>query len=323
MGKASSLFIMFSSILVFAHIILGCYGYALGQDKLDDASLGGEVDILTASYVDPLLLLTMNESQIFQRSKNKDTPQLDAGATYLYVATHEMNSESYYGVKVTSDVYGFSIQENERSGILIQINNFVDGTKPSQDGISFGWHVFPALYGDSKTHFYVSWTTDKYQKTGCYNLLCPGYVPEANVKIVPGVAIEAVSDPHGAKRTMIFKVFKDNSGDWLVHIGFDSEPYLVGRFPKSLFTNLANKGNYIRIGGFVITCNTQLAPMGSGFLSNNTKAASFNNFELIDQNGQTSKVQQNQPVSMTDDNRYSVSMISTEGEFTYGGPLLQ
>ncbi|TVU36784.1 hypothetical protein EJB05_18731 [Eragrostis curvula] len=274
--------------------------------------------------MDPLLSMSINESQIIQRSQNKDAPQLDAGATSLYVATHLMDSPSYYGLTVTSDVYGFSIQENERSGILVQINNFGYGTDPSQDGISLGWHVYPALYGDSKTHFFVSWTRDNYQKTGCYNLQCPGYVPEANVSIVPGVAIEEVSDPNGAKRAMIFKVFKvDNSGDWLVHIGLDSEPNLVGRFPKSLFTNLAEEGNNIRLGGFVITRETQLAPMGSGFLCNSTKAASFSNIQLINQNGQTSKVVQNQPTFASDNNTYSVSPISIEGKFTYGGPLLQ
>ncbi|TVU36785.1 hypothetical protein EJB05_18732, partial [Eragrostis curvula] len=287
MGKASSLFVMFSSILLFAHIISGCYGYALGQDKLDGASLEGE-DRLTPSYVDPLFLLTVNGSQIIQQSINKDTPQLAADATSVYDATHIMNSQSYYGIKVTSDVF------------------------------------FQLCMVIRKLIFYVTWTTDDYQKTGCYNLLCPGYVPEANVKIIPGVAIEAVSDPNGPKRTMIFKVFKvDNSGDWLVHIGFDSEPYLVGRFPKSLFTNLADKGNYITLGGFVMTRKTHLAPMGSGFLSTSIKAASFDNIELIDQNGQTSKVQQDQPISVTDNNRYTVSPINTEGKFTYGGPLLQ
>ncbi|TVU36480.1 hypothetical protein EJB05_18416, partial [Eragrostis curvula] len=136
-----------------------------------------------------------------------------------------------------------------------------------------------------------------------------------------GVAIDAVSDPDGVKRTIIFKVFKDSVGDWLVHIEFDSEPYLIGRFPKSLFTSLGDKSDNIRIAGFVVSSTTQLAPMGSGFLSDNVKAASFSNIQLIDQNGNKAKVERDQPAFFSDKNIYSVSPINVEGKFTYGGPL--
>jgi len=106
-----------------------------------------------------------------------------------------------------------------------------------------------------------------------------------------------------------------------LHIGFDSEPYLIGRFPKSLFTGLGDKADTIRLGGFVQTHVPHLAPMGSGFLPNNIKAASFSNIQLIDQNGQASKVQRDHPVFIDDGNIYSVSPINAEGKFTYGGPL--
>ncbi|XP_062181218.1 protein neprosin-like [Phragmites australis] len=236
-------------------------------------------------------------------------------------AAHLMNSQSYYGIEVTSDVYGFPVDQDERSGIFVQISNQGDGTQSSRNALNVGWQVWPGLYGDSNTHFYVYWTRDGYQKTGCYDLKCPGYVPEANVRTVPGVTIDAVSNPDGVKRTIVFKVFKDSSGDWLLHIGFDSEPYLIGRFPKSLFTSLGDKGDTIILAGFVSTHTTHLAPMGSGFLSNNIKAASFSNIQLIDDKGETSKVQQDHPVIIDDKNIYSVSPITVEGKFTYGGPL--
>ncbi|TVU50475.1 hypothetical protein EJB05_01847, partial [Eragrostis curvula] len=180
--------------------------------------------------------------------------------------------------------------------------------------------VYPVLYGDSKTHFFVDWTRDGYQKD-CYNLKCPGYIPEVNIPIVPGATIDAVSNPGGVKRTINIRVLKDSSGDWLLHIGFDSEPYLIGHFPKSIFNTLG-EANEIKLFGFVQTRTTQLAPMGSGFLSNNNKkAVSLSNIHIIDQNGQTSKVTQSTRDFMTDKAIYSVSPISSEGMFTYGGPM--
>ena len=76
-------------------------------------------------------------------------------------------------------------------------------------------------------------------------------------------------------------------------------------------------------GNLVDLCThvPHLAPMGSGFLPNNIKAASFSNIQLIDQNGQASKVRRDHPVFIDDGNIYSVSPINAEGKFTYGGPL--
>ncbi|TVU36705.1 hypothetical protein EJB05_18649, partial [Eragrostis curvula] len=199
----------------------------------------------------------------------------------------------------------------------IQQYNVKDATQQSGSMINY---VYPELYGDSKTHFYVYWTRDGYQKTGCYNLKCPGYVPEANVPIVPGITIDSLSEPGGVKRTIICKIFKDSTGDWLLHVGFNSEPYLVGRFPKSLFTTLSEKADAVRLAGFAVTRTTNLVPMGSGFLPDNTKAASFSDIQLIDQNGVTSKVQKDQPVVIVDKKVYSASPISNEGKFTYGRP---
>ncbi|KAL6599331.1 hypothetical protein ACP70R_045825 [Stipagrostis hirtigluma subsp. patula] len=318
MGKVV-LYVMLSSIFVFAHNILGSRVYSVNQEKLDRASLGDDVDGLTSPNVDPFLYMIMNRSDAVQRSNDTD----GGGAVPLFVAAQIMDSQSFYGIEVTSDMYGFSIDQDEKSGVIVQINNRGYNPFSIVNGIVVGWHVDPRLYGDSKTHFFVYWTRDSYRTTGCYNLKCPGYVPEDNVTF-PGVTIDSVSDPDGVKRTIIFKVFKESTtGDWLLHLGFDSEPYLIGRFPKTLFTTLSDKANEIRLYGFVETHTTHLAPMGSGFLSNNKKAASLSNIQLIDQNGQASKVTEHTPyyTYMMDQAKYSVSPISPEGTFTYGGPL--
>ncbi|KAG2601918.1 hypothetical protein PVAP13_5KG614800 [Panicum virgatum] len=280
--------------------------------------------------------MIVNRSNTIPQPKYKDTSQLDA---------------------VTSDVYGFPLHQDERSGMFIQINNIGDRRVSIRNSITFGWH------------------RDGQERTGCYNLQCPGYVPEPNVPTDPGSAIDAVSDPNGVKRTIIFKVFKiDTAGEWLMHIGFDSRPYLIGRFPKSLYTSLGDKADTILrehlgcavsigrtdvaqgplaldarawhmgrwhwtygtwpredvsglaltdedLGGFVVTRTAQLAPMGSEFLPNNAKSALLSNIHLIDQNGKASRLGRDQPADMNDRNIYSVSPISVEGKFTYGGPL--
>uniref|UniRef100_A0A0E0JQN6 Neprosin PEP catalytic domain-containing protein n=1 Tax=Oryza punctata TaxID=4537 RepID=A0A0E0JQN6_ORYPU len=91
------------------------------------------------------------------------------------------------------------------------------------------------------------------------------------------------------------------------------EPHLVRCFPGYLFNNLRNKADCIKIVGYAVTAKRHLAPMGSG------KAASFSNIQLIDQSGQASKIPRDIPSMVTDPNIYSISPISREGKFTYGG----
>lgn len=52
-----------------------------------------------------------------------------------------MNSDSYYGIQVTSDVYAFPLHQDERSGTFIQINHIGDGRESTCNSISVGCHV--------------------------------------------------------------------------------------------------------------------------------------------------------------------------------------
>ncbi|KAL5227971.1 hypothetical protein ABZP36_016236 [Zizania latifolia] len=269
--------------------------------------------------VDPFFYVIMNSSVKAQQSNDKDPTQVDPGAPYFFNAGYDVNSsESYYGIQAATDVYDLSLKKNQHSGTMISIIRVKDETPSNINAVHVGWHVYPRLYGDSHAHFFVRWTSDDY-KNGCYNLECPGYVPEDGVSIVPGIAINSVSEPGGTKHIVVFKIFKDGIGDWLLHCGFDSEPYLIGRFPASLFTTMTDKADEVKLNGYTVTPRTHLAPMGSGYLSESANAASFSNIQLIDQDGQTSRVQQNLPAVVTYPAIYSVSPISADGKFTYGG----
>ncbi|KAJ6386931.1 hypothetical protein OIU78_016793, partial [Salix suchowensis] len=58
------------------------------------------------------------------------------------------------------------------------------------------WQVSPDFYGDNYPRFFTYWTTDAYQTTGCYNLLCSGFV-QTNNKIAIGAAISPRSSYNG------------------------------------------------------------------------------------------------------------------------------
>uniref|UniRef100_A0A0D9V7H6 Neprosin PEP catalytic domain-containing protein n=1 Tax=Leersia perrieri TaxID=77586 RepID=A0A0D9V7H6_9ORYZ len=241
---------------------------------------------------DGLALLHVDPSSSTVVNRSIKTQQSNEGAYSIFYAGYQINSQSYYGIEVTTDVYDLHLDGEQHSGIMVSFDSRGDDkTQSNVNELIVGWHVYPRYYGDSHVHFFVRWTRDGYKKTGCYNLDCPGYVPEDGVSIVPGLAIDPVSVPGGIKHIIIFKIFKDNTGDnWLLYCGLGSEPYLIGRFPSSLFTTMRNKADYMKIGGFAVARTTRLAPMGSGYLPTNPKAASFSNVQLIDQDGLTSKI---------------------------------
>lgn len=51
-----------------------------------------------------------------------------------------MNSQYYYGIEVTTDVYGLSLDGEQNSGILVSIANKGDD-QSSTNALVIGWHV--------------------------------------------------------------------------------------------------------------------------------------------------------------------------------------
>ncbi|KAL6603350.1 hypothetical protein ACP70R_043711 [Stipagrostis hirtigluma subsp. patula] len=240
-----------------------------------------------------------------------------------FFAVHMTEVGDYHGFVATLDVYGFSLNREQLSRAAIWVMNDGDGAPSSKNTIQIGWEVSPFVYGDSKTHFVTAWTRDGYKETGCYNTKCPGFKPENGATIAPGAVIDTLSQPNGAKQNLTIKLIKDSaSGDWLVHYGLNTDdPKLIGCFPKSLFTGLADKATVIHFGGLVGTSTGtgNPTPMGSGFAPPTSAAASFSHIQLIDRNGGASLVTRDLPPGVTDPNQYHVTPI-VNGAFFYGGP---
>ncbi|XP_020183192.1 uncharacterized protein [Aegilops tauschii subsp. strangulata] len=220
------------------------------------------------------------------------------------------------------DVYALSLSNDQYSFGGFQINNGRD------DIIAIGWEVFPRLYGDSRSHLSAAWTNDGYRKTKCINTDCPvGFQPEAGAPFALGDIIDPVSQSSGIKQSITIKVIKDGAtGDWLVHCGLNqSNPTLIGRFPKLLFTGgLADRVTVINVGGIASARTTDLPPMGSGYLPTNdtmasATAASCSNIQIFHENGQPSLLPNNLPTYLSSGS-YSASPV-INGKFFYGGPF--
>ncbi|KAI3785791.1 hypothetical protein L1987_44916 [Smallanthus sonchifolius] len=151
--------------------------------------------------------------------------------------------------------------------------------------VEAGWQVSPELYGDGYPRFFTYWTTDAYQTTGCYNLLCSGFV-QTNNRIAIGAAISPRSSYKGKQFDISIMIWKDpKHGHWWLEFG---SGLLIGYWPSFLFSHLQRHASMIQFGGEIVNSRSRgyhtTTQMGSGHFANEGfgKASYFRNLKVVD-----------------------------------------
>ncbi|KAF8399741.1 hypothetical protein HHK36_015612 [Tetracentron sinense] len=145
--------------------------------------------------------------------------------------------------------------------------------------------VSPELYGDNYPRFFTYWTTDAYQATGCYNLLCSGFI-QTNNRIAIGAAISPTSSYNSGQFDISLLVWKDpKHGNWWLEFGSGQ---LVGYWPSFLFSHLRNHASMVQFGGEIVNSGSSEfhtpTQMGSGHFAGEGfgKASYFRNLQVVD-----------------------------------------
>ncbi|CAI9756298.1 unnamed protein product [Fraxinus pennsylvanica] len=195
-----------------------------------------------------------------------------------------VSGNQYYGAKASINVwsprvanhYEFSISQ-----LWVIAGSFGDDLNT----IEAGWQVSPELYGDNYPRFFTYWTSDAYQATGCYNLLCSGFV-QINRRISIGAAISPISSYNRGQFDISLLVWKDpKHGNWWLEFG---NGVLVGYWPSILFTHLRNHASMVQFGGEIVNnraSNSHTSTqMGSGHFATEGfgKASYFRNLKVVD-----------------------------------------
>ncbi|XP_042455443.1 uncharacterized protein LOC122040163 isoform X2 [Zingiber officinale] len=221
-------------------------------------------------------------------ARRADAPDVVSGNGHehaiAYTDTVDGNGE-FYGAKATINVWDPSVQGNNEfslSQIWILSGSF-DGS--DLNSIEAGWQVSPELYGDSRPRLFTYWTNDAYQATGCYNLLCSGFV-QTNNKIAIGASIFPVSSFNGSQYDITILIWKDPKlGNWWMGLG---DGALVGYWPAELFSHLSEHATMVEWGGEVVNLRPDGAhtatQMGSGGFAaaGFARASYFRNLEVVD-----------------------------------------
>ncbi|PWA94404.1 hypothetical protein CTI12_AA062380 [Artemisia annua] len=175
---------------------------------------------------------------------------------------------------------------------------------PPRNTIEAGWMVYQELNGDTSPRLFIYWTNDGYNKSGCYNLMCSGFV-QTNQKISLGAAVTPISSYNGPQYEIDITIWKDpKGGNWWLVLGHELiASNLIGYWPSSIFEYLRDHANLIEFGGEVLQnegpgahTSTQ---MGSGHFASEAygKASFVRNMELVDK--------ENHFIPMSDESLYA------------------
>ncbi|XP_058091914.1 protein neprosin-like [Magnolia sinica] len=232
-----------------------------------------EIDVLRASSVGR-----------FGRKPVRRAVRRDSSSSSHEHAVGYVTGDQYYGAKASLNVWAPRVN-NPNEFSLSQMWVISGSFGNDLNTIEAGWQVSPELYGDNYARFFTYWTSDAYRATGCYNLLCSGFV-QTNSRIAIGAAINPTSVYNGGQFDITLLVWKDpKHGHWWLEFG---SGLLVGYWPSFLFSHLANRASMVQFGGEIV--NTQPSgfhtstQMGSGHFAGEgfRRASYFRNLQVVD-----------------------------------------
>ncbi|KAL8052646.1 hypothetical protein ABFX02_05G018700 [Erythranthe guttata] len=225
-----------------------------------------------------------NSVRRFGRKIPRNPIRRDSSNTGHEHAVGYVSGNEYYGAKASINVWAPRV-DNQYEFSLSQIWVIAGSFAADLNTIEAGWQVSPELYGDNRPRFFTYWTSDAYQTTGCYNLLCSGFV-QTNSRIAIGAAISPISSYNGGQFDISLLVWKDpKHGNWWLEFG---NGILVGYWPSFLFTHLRDRATMVQFGGETVNSRTSGAhtstQMGSGHFAGQGfgKASYFRNLQVVD-----------------------------------------
>ncbi|CAJ1974894.1 unnamed protein product [Sphenostylis stenocarpa] len=195
-----------------------------------------------------------------------------------------VNGDQYYGAKASINVWAPSVTD-EFEFSLSQMWVIAGSFGKDLNTIEAGWQVSPQLYGDNYPRFFTYWTTDAYQTTGCYNLLCSGFI-QTNNRVAIGAAISPRSAYNRRQFDIGLMIWKDpKHGHWWLEFG---SGVLVGYWAANMFSHLRSHASMVQFGGEIVNTRSRgyhtSTQMGSGHFAEEgfRKAAYFRNLQVVD-----------------------------------------
>ncbi|XP_020262343.1 uncharacterized protein LOC109838301 [Asparagus officinalis] len=129
------------------------------------------------------------------------------------------SGDRYYGANADINLWSPRVRPNDFS--LSQI--WIISDESIQNTAEVGIMVYPKLYGDYESRLFVYWTADDYKSTGCYNLICSGFVQVSN-SIALGTAFSPPSTYEGVQYSITIFIIKSSSTELIDCVDIYKQP---------------------------------------------------------------------------------------------------
>ncbi|XP_030968090.1 uncharacterized protein LOC115988643 [Quercus lobata] len=213
----------------------------------------------------PIVRVTYNETPENESNLNKPqfSPlQSNGGLRSAGLLTKTTPDKMFHSNLASISVYNPQVGPHQYSSASVAVEA---GDGPNFNQIQVGWIVNPDLYGDTRTHWFMQWTSNVRNITGCFNLNCGGFV-QTNTQVPVGGAIDKVSVYSTEDQVILsFGLIQDNEGGkWWVVYNDNIDP--IGYWPPTEFKELVEGADTLEWGGYVFTPpdDNTCPPMGSG-----------------------------------------------------------
>ncbi|KAL9680815.1 hypothetical protein QQ045_012594 [Rhodiola kirilowii] len=281
----------------------------------------GTVPIRRSGQVDQEVIMKMKGGSV-----HNNVSRVVNNHNFVYEhAVMRVDKGTYYGTRFGASVWNPHVELND---ISLAQTMITAGPPNTMNTIEVGWMVNHQLYKDSRTRFFIFWTTDGYN-TLCYNLQCPGFV-QISRSVIPGSSLPTISQYGSTNHDLLISVYKAGPNWWL-----QVEEEHIGYWPAEIFPLLSNSADYVEWGGKVLYKNSArnhhtTTQMGSGHFAAEkyTKAAMFHNLQVTtrDDNPNFHRPAYFHPWGVINSNCYSLLKAKYDhnnhygDHFFYGGP---
>ncbi|KAF8400399.1 hypothetical protein HHK36_013697 [Tetracentron sinense] len=195
-----------------------------------------------------------------KKNPSQYQPLTDSAPGHHYVNNY-VNTVPYHGGGAWIGVYNPAVSNGQFSNAVMSIDNG---------------------YGDNRNSIQVGWTVDGFQKTGCFDTRCAGFV-QVSTEIALGLPFRNISIVDGPQYNTKVVIYQDlSTGNWW--LSFREDNVHIGYWPQSLFTSLATSASYVKWGAEVYSQSGEVSPpMGSGQLPTEgaNKACFFRGLQVI------------------------------------------
>lgn len=226
----------------------------------------------------------------------------------------------FYGGSARINAWDLELKPDQTSSSVMWLSS-------GNNQIMSGFMVSAEQYNDTDLHFFVSWTADGFNATGCMDTDCQGFVgstPPASVS--PGSTVTPTSVYHGNQTEYTVTILQV-AGNWSLIVDASGENETVGYLPGSLFTGLAGHATVVGWGGNAQSSSGAGPPMGSGHGPDEGDggAAYVASIAVYDSKGSATAPAAGNVTSLTDaGDCYGASDYEVAkdggGFFYYGGP---